>query len=90
MDSRRRFRPRFVCVMTPQGTLERRRSGCVDWPSNRVERPLTRRSRRDREGVRATSIPSLLESTVEKSLVGQCTKRPYRKPTQVGEASSLR
>jgi hypothetical protein len=38
MDSRRRFRPRFVCVMTPQGTLEQRRSGCVDWPSNRVER----------------------------------------------------
>ena len=38
MDSRRRFRPRFVYVMTPQGTLEQRRSGCVDWPSNRVER----------------------------------------------------
>jgi hypothetical protein len=35
-------------------------------------------------------MASLLESTVEKSLVGQCTKRPYRKPTQVGEASSLR
>ena len=37
MDSRRRFRPRFVYVMTPQGTLEQRRSGCVDWPSNRVD-----------------------------------------------------
>src|SRR5256885_12181040 len=49
MDSRRRFRPRFLYVMTPQGTLELRRSGCVDWPSNRVDRPLTRRSRRDRK-----------------------------------------
>jgi hypothetical protein len=89
MDSRRRFRPRFVCVMTPQGTLEQRRSGCVDWPSNRVDLP-EKRSRRDREEQGATLTPSLLESTVEKSLVGQCTKRPYRKPTQVGEASSLR
>jgi hypothetical protein len=68
MDSRRRFRPRFVCIMTPQGTLEQRRSGCVDWPSNRVERPLTRHSRRDREEQGATLTPSLLESTVEKSL----------------------
>ena len=49
MDSRRRFRPRLADVMTPQGTLEQRRSGCVDGPSNRVETPLTRVSRRDRE-----------------------------------------
>jgi hypothetical protein len=48
MDSRRRFRPRFVYVMTPQGTLEQRRSGCVDWPSNRVE-SCQKRSRRDRK-----------------------------------------
>jgi hypothetical protein len=67
MDSRRRFRPRFVYVMTPQGTLERRRSGCVDWPSNRVEREQSQ-SRRDREASGATQVPSLLESTVEKSL----------------------
>jgi hypothetical protein len=66
MDSRRRFRPRLVYVMTPQGTLEQRRSGCVDWPSNRVER-CQKQSRRDREGVGATPSSSLLESTVEKS-----------------------
>jgi hypothetical protein len=68
MDSRRRFRPRFVYVMTPQGTLELRRSGCVDGPSNRVETPLTRVSRRDREERGATLTSSLLASTVEKSL----------------------
>ena len=51
MDSRRRFRPRFVYVMTPQGTLEQRRSGCVDWPSNRVDggEPPSRRDR-ERQG----------------------------------------
>ena len=49
MDSRRRFRPRPEYVMTPQGTLELRRSGHVDRPSNRVEPPSTRGSRRDRE-----------------------------------------
>ena len=88
MDSRRRFRPRFVYVMTPQGTLEQRRSGCVDWPSNRVERP---QGNRDGTASRQGNLKaSLLESTVEKSLVGQCMERPYRKPTQVGEASSLR
>ena len=61
----------------------------MDWPSNRVDggQPL---SRRDRKRPGATLIASLLESTVEKSSVGQCMKRPYRKPTQVGEASSLR
>ena len=49
MDSRRRFRPRLVDGMTPQGTLELRRSGCVDWPSNRVETRSDPQSRRDRE-----------------------------------------
>ena len=89
MDSRRRFRPRFAYVMTPQGTLEPRRSGCVDWPSNRVEAPL--KERRDGTASRQGNLKaSLLESTVEKSLLGQCATRPYRKPTQVGEASSLR
>ena len=87
MDSRRRFRPRLMYVMTPRGTLERRRSGCVDGPSNRVG---AQASRRDRKRQRATSGASLLESTVEKSLVGQYMDRPYRKPTQVGEARSLR
>ena len=48
MDSRRRFRPRIAYVTTPQGTLERRRSGCVDWPSNRVDvgQPMSRRDRK--------------------------------------------
>ena len=89
MDSRRRFRPRIVYVTTPQGTLEQRRSGCVDWPSNRVDAPLTER-RDGTASVRGNPSASLLESTVEKSLGRQYTERPYRKPTQVGEASSLR
>ena len=67
MDSRRRFRPRVVYVMTPQGTLEQRRSGCVDGPSNRVDARAT--STRDgTASVRGNPSASLLESTVEKSL----------------------
>ena len=61
----------------------------MDWPSNRVEAPLQER-RDGTASVRGNPSTSLLESTVEKSLLGQCVERPYRKPTQVGEASSLR
>jgi hypothetical protein len=61
----------------------------VDWPSNRVDARVT--STRDGTASRQGNLKaSLLESTVEKSLVGQYMERPYRKPTQVGEASSLR
>ena len=90
MDSRRRFRPRVVYVMTPQGTLEQRRSGCVDWPSNRVEAPLNRASRRDRKRTGQPKRESSGVDSREKLGVAVHATRPYRKPTQVGEASSLR
>ena len=70
MDSRRRFRPRLADVMTPQGTLELRRSGCVDWPSNRVETLLNQEFRDGTASGRGNPTTSLLASTVEKSLVG--------------------
>src|SRR5450432_1608437 len=69
------------------GTKEERLCGLAVEPRRCS---LKRASRRDREASGATRVPSLLESTVEKSLLGQCVERPYRKPTQVGEASSLR
>jgi hypothetical protein len=89
MDSRRRFRPRFVYVMTPQGTLEQRRSGCVDWPSNRVDAPL-KSVETGPQAYGATQARVFWSRQSRKAWVGQCMKRPYRKPTQVGEASSLR
>ena len=90
MDSRRRFRPRPLYVTTPQGTLEPRRSGHVDRPSNRVETLLNQEFRDGTASGRGNPTTSLLASTVEKSLGWQYEGRPYRKPTQVGEASSLR
>jgi hypothetical protein len=61
----------------------------VDWPSNCVDAPS--KERRDRTAsLKGNLTASLLESTVEKSLGWQYMERPYRKPTQVGEASSLR
>ena len=90
MDSRRRFRPRLMYVMTPRGTLEPRRSGHVDRPSNRVETLFNQEPRDGTASGRGNPTTSLLASTVEKSLGWQCWVRPYRKPTQVGEASSLR
>ena len=88
MDSRRRFRPRFVYVMTPQGTLEQRRSGCVDWPSNRVERRKAIETGPQAPG--ATQRRVFWSRQSRKAWGWQYMKRPYRKPTQVGEASSLR
>ena len=32
MDSRSKFRPRPLCVITDRGTLKRDASGFVDWP----------------------------------------------------------
>jgi hypothetical protein len=43
--------------------------------------------RREEDFGRLQGFPKL---AAEKSLAGECPVRPYRKPTQVGEARSLR
>ena len=57
----------------------------MDWPSNRVGE-----SRDGSARMRGNPIPSFLESTGKKSFCWELNVRPYRKPTQVGKASSLR
>ena len=86
MDSRRRFLPRppTVELTRDRGTKGRRLCG---WPSNGVG-VATLRDRMARETLRGD--PSALESTRKKSFARKGAGRPYRKPTQVGKASSLR
>jgi hypothetical protein len=85
MDSGRRFPPRAGTVSTDGGTVERSGSGCVDWPCKGVGfgRDLMPTARGDPSG-------SFVESTRKKSSDRKGPGRPYRKPTQVGKASSLR
>ena len=85
MDSRSKFRPRLQCVNNSAGTQERDASGFVDWPFKGVEQ-----SRPEYEEGGATQLPSRVESTGKKSCARECCRCPYRKPTQVGKASSLR
>ena len=87
MDSRSKFRPRLQRVNNSVGTQERDASGFVDWPFKDVgsvscRDPSTR--------ARGNPNSSRVESTGKKSYVRECCRRPYRKPTQVGKASSLR
>jgi len=83
MESRLTFRPRRH-VSNPSGTQERRISGFVDWPCKGVGA-----SRDLMPSARRKTSASDLESTGEKS-GWEAWRCPYRKPTQVGEASSLR
>ncbi len=85
MDSRLKFRPRLQCVNNSVGTQERNASGFVDWPFKGVgaSRDLSTR-------VRGNPNSSRVESTGKKSYARECCRCPYRKPTQVGKASSLR
>ncbi len=85
MDSRLIFLRRPIDVTTPAGTVERNDSGHVDRPSTRVGQP-----RRASEWCVARQTASIVESTRKKSCLGELIGRPYRKPTQVGKASSLR
>ena len=74
-----------VRPLNPQGTVERRAGGFVDWPSKAVgvsREPSARAGgdpRTERPGVDTREKPA-----------AEGVWRPYRKPTQVGEASSLR
>ena len=67
------------------GTKHERLCG---WPLKGVD---DLKNRRDLiTSARGNPSARRVESTGEKSLGRQYMKRPYRKPTQVGEASSLR
>ena len=84
MDSRSRFRPRHMIVEArgDRGTKGERLCG---WPSKGVGgNPETR--------VRGSSFGEPESSGVDtrEKPRGEVMRRPYRKPTQVGEASSLR
>jgi hypothetical protein len=88
MDSWRTFQPRRLSVITTEGTLERKESGLVDWPSNCVGT-----GNRAETGVRecgATQFQVFWSRQARKASAGSSSARPYRKPTQVGKASSLR
>ena len=85
MASRLRFRPRCGSD-EPIGDRGTKGSRLCGWPFNRVGgNPET--------GVRdLRGNPTVKDSGVDtrEKLVGEQPWRPYRKPTQVGEASSLR
>ncbi|GEM_PF-6923295 len=85
MDSRSKFRPRLQRVNNSAGTQEQVASDFVDWSFKGVEQ-----SRPEYEEDGATQLPSREASTGKKSCVRECCRCPYRKPTQVGKASSLR
>ena len=84
MDSRSKFRPRFIDVEPPgdPGTKLSRFCGLT-------VKGRTRKGRADDE---RAGQPNLKDSRVggREKPSGESLERPYRKPTQVGEASSLR
>ena len=85
MASRRRFRPRTASV-EPAGDRGTKQQRLCGWPSNAVGGNAPRA---EREGEASADPECCGVDTREKPAaeVGHC---PYRKPTQVGEASSLR
>ena len=85
MDSRSRFRPRLVAVEAPgdRGTKGERPGG---WPFNRVGgNPET-----GVRGERRKPTPESSGVDTQEKPGGEVMRCPYRKPTQVGKASSLR
>ena len=87
MGSRRIFRPRFLGdeLMGDRGTKRERLCG---WPSNTVG-VAVRQPRVECE-VRASAQPESFGVDTQEKPVREPWSCPYRKPTQVGEASSLR
>ena len=85
MDSRLKFRPRLAVVEPRRDTGTKRERLC-GWPSN-----ARRAQARDlmREGA-GQPKPSRRGVDRQEKLCGELQRCPYRKPTQVGEASSLR
>ncbi len=84
MDSRLKFRPRLVFVEASgdRGTKGQRPCGLAVQP--RRGNPRRDTKHQGQPGCEWSGV-----DTLEKP-GGENTKRPYRKPTQVGKASSLR
>ena len=85
MVSRLKFPSRLV-ASNHQGHWNEGTSGFVDGRLSGVGRKLETVSAK----ARGNPTQVALESTGEKSCVVELYRCPYRKPTQVGEASSLR
>ncbi len=85
MGSRLKFRPRMGSgePKRDRGTKESRLCG---WPFNRVGRKAETGVR----GRRGNLTPKDSGVDTREKLLGERPMCPYRKPTQVGEASSLR
>ena len=79
--------PSRLETLNPSGTRERRSRGSVDWPSNGVGGLKISETIRRARG--ATQAQGLWSRPARKA-DGGVSRCPYRKPTQVGEASSLR
>ena len=86
MESRLKFLPRSDHRLTSQQG-HRNEGQAALWMA---VQPRRRKPRRECEECGATQFPSFLESTCKKSFCWESERRPYRKPTQVGKASSLR
>ena len=84
MVSRRRFRPRVIDVeaLRDTGTTCERSCGLT-------VQLCRRKPRQEYETGASAAVKSRRVDSREK-LGGESMRRPYRKPTQVGEASSLR
>ena len=87
MDSRRRFRPR-LSVVEPAGDRGTKQGRPCGRPFKAVGGGDPAESRAREQGGDPALEPSGVD-TREKP-AAEPVRRPYRKPTQVGEASSLR
>ena len=84
MVSRRRFRPRVIDVEALRDT-----GTTCEWLCG-LAIQLCRRKPRQEYEVRASARAKSRRVDSREKLGGESMRRPYRKPTQVGEASSLR
>ena len=84
MASWRRFQPRVIDVeaLRDTGTKWERSCGLTVQPGRRKPRGEYER--------RASALLKFRGVDSREKLGGESMRRPYRKPTQVGEASSLR
>jgi hypothetical protein len=84
MVSRRRFRPRVIDVEALRDT-----GTTCEWSCGLTIQPGRRKPRGEYEE-RASAYSKSRRVDSREKLGGESMRRPYRKPTQVGEASSLR
>ena len=88
MESRRRFRPRVIDVEALRDT-----GTTCEWLCGLAIQPGRRKPRGKPRGEyeeKASAFSKSRRVDSREKLGGESMRRPYRKPTQVGEASSLR